>query len=96
MQQVDQVFSKLANEHSVVVIATRKGAIIKSNRSPDISKKYAAWGASMCRNTMQDINEEVRLIRVNTTDSELTVSTIPGSPFLLVTVQSQKLVEPEV
>merc|ERR1711879_545449 len=91
---VDQVFAKLApDEKTAVIIATRKGALIKTNRSQEIGKTYAAWASSMCKNTNSHLSEEVRLMRVATTDSEITISTIPHSQFLLVTVHSDKVTE---
>ena len=86
------MFAKLApDEHTTVVIATRKGAVLKTNRSQETGKKFAQWASMMCNNTVGTLKEEVRLLRVATTESEITISTIPSSQFLLVTVHNEKL-----
>ena len=66
---------------------------MKTNRSPEIGKKYATWAASLCKNTDAQLNEAVRLLRVNTSESEITISTVPSSQFLLITVHSEKVFE---
>lgn len=47
----------------------------------------------MCKNSLNHLNEEVRLLQLATTESKITISTIPGSQFLLITIRSEKPLE---
>lgn len=85
---MEQTFARLVKDNTFVVIATRKGGLVKTNQTPELGKRYAAWGATLCQETLLQINEESRLIRVNTSESEITISTIPASVFVLITVKS--------
>ena len=71
-----------------MVIATRQGAVVKTNQSMEVGKRYAAWASTLCTTTQQQLKEESRLLRINTTDSEIMISALPHSPFLLITVKT--------
>ena len=88
-------FSRLEKEDVLLVIATADGALIKTNRSINYGKQYAAYASLLARETQKIVEEEVRLLRINTISTEVTVSTVPGSRFLLVTASGDKFKSPK-
>ena len=86
---MEATFSRLEKEDVLLVIATSEGALIKTNR-PTLGKQYASYASLLAKETYKLVEEDVRLVRINSSGVEITISTVPGSRFILVTAYGER------
>jgi predicted regulator of Ras-like GTPase activity (Roadblock/LC7/MglB family) len=80
-----------------VLVTTKQGGIISSNYpGREETNKYAALASSLYSDAVKRLNEDVKLLRINTNGKvNVTISSTPGSLFLLIAVKGLQLVSHE-
>jgi predicted regulator of Ras-like GTPase activity (Roadblock/LC7/MglB family) len=87
---VDQLFNRLSGGETI--IATREGAVIRTNIADEVlSQKYALAACSLLKASSKAVadilpQEEMRLLRIDTKEHELVVSTIDRFRYVLISV----------